>query len=176
MDYEKLNIQDLYLFKPKRYFDDRGFFTETYNKKVFDSIIGKEIEFVQDNFSMSRKGVLRGIHFQEEPFAQGKLVSVSSGSVYDVAVDLRKNSSTYLKWFGIELNEENGFQLWIPEGFGHAFLTLSESAHFCYKTTNFYNKKSEVTISWNDPKIGIDWSMFDLEIIISPKDLEGKNI
>lgn len=176
MDYEKLNLQDLYLFKPKRYFDDRGFFTETYNKKVFNSIIGKEIEFVQDNFSMSRRGVLRGIHFQEEPFSQGKLVSVTSGSVYDVAVDLRKNSSTYLKWFGIELNKENGFQLWIPEGFGHAFLTLSESAHFCYKTTNFYNKDSEVTISWNDPKIGIDWSMFDLEIIISPKDLEGKNI
>ena len=134
------------------------------------------IEFVQDNFSMSRKGVLRGIHYQKEPFSQGKLVSVTSGSVYDVAVDLRKDSSTYLKWFGIELNEENGFQLWIPEGFGHAFLTLSESAHFCYKTTNFYNKDSEVTISWDDPKIAIDWSMFDLEIIISSKDLEGKNI
>ena len=175
MDYEKLNIQDLYLFKPKRYIDDRGFFTEAYNKKVFDNIIGKEIEFVQDNFSYSKYGVLRGIHLQNKPFSQGKLVRVTRGEVFDVAVDLRENSPFYLKWVSAVLSEENRNQLWIPEGFGHGFLTLSEEAHFNYKTTSFYDKSSERTILWNDPKINIDWPKIK-EIKISDKDALGENI
>jgi dTDP-4-dehydrorhamnose 3,5-epimerase len=143
-------------------------------KKNFNKIIGKNIEFVQDNFSISKKGVFRGIHFQKKPYEQGKLVRVSLGRVIDIAVDLRKNSPTYLKWEKVELSDENRFQLWIPEGFGHAFFTLSDVAHFCYKTTNFYNKESEECIIWNDPTIGISFNENDIQMIISSKDLKGR--
>lgn len=175
MIFEKLEIPGIYLLKPERFTDERGFFSETYNKKKFDSLLGKNIDFVQDNFSESKKGVIRGIHFQEYPHSQAKLVRVSFGKVFDVAVDLRKDSQTYLKWVGVELSAENGYQLWIPEGFGHAFLTLSNVAHFAYKTSSFYDKDSERTILWNDPKIGINWPEVS-RVEISEKDLKGMNI
>lgn len=175
MTFERLNIPEVLLFKPNRFIDERGFFSETYNKKLFDSAIGENINFVQDNFSESKKGVLRGIHYQEMPYSQAKLVRVSLGAVFDVAVDLRKESPNYLNWVGVELSDKNGHQLWIPEGFGHAFLTLSDVAHFSYKTSSFYNKESERTVLWDDPRIGINWPNIS-NIKISKKDLNGVNI
>ena len=174
MEFQKLKIKDLILFKPNIIEDHRGSFQESYNQRDFNKIVGKKIEFVQDNFSVSNKGVFRGIHFQKKPYEQGKLVRVSLGRVIDFAVDLRKNSPTYLQWEKVELSDDNRFQLWIPEGFGHAFFTLSDVAHFCYKTTNFYNKDSEECIIWNDPSIGISFNKNNIEMIISAKDLKGK--
>mgnify|MGYP001226101020 FL=1 len=174
MEFQKLKIKDLILFKPNKIEDHRGSFQESYNQINFNKIVGKNIEFVQDNFSVSNKGVFRGIHFQKKPYEQGKLVRVSLGRVIDFAVDLRKNSPTYLQWEKVELSDDNRFQLWIPEGFGHAFFTLSDVAHFCYKTTNFYNKDSEECIIWNDPSIGISFNKNNIEMIISDKDLKGK--
>lgn len=174
MELDKLKIPDLIVLKPKKFKDERGYFQETYNKKQFNKFVGRKVNFVQDNFSVSKKGVLRGIHFQKKPFEQGKLVRVSMGRVIDIAVDLRENSETYLQWDKIELSEENGYQLWIPEGFGHAFFTLSDIAHFCYKTTNFYNPASEDCIIWNDPKIGIIFDTENIPIKISPKDKLGR--
>ncbi len=176
MEFQKLKIKDLILFKPNKIEDHRGSFQESYNQINFNKIVGKNIEFVQDNFSVSNKGVFRGIHFQKKPYEQGKLVRVSLGRVIDFAVDLRKNSPTYLQWEKVELSDDNRFQLWIPEGFGHAFFTLSDVAHFCYKTTNFYNKDSEECIIWNDPSIGISFNKNNIEMIISDKDLKGKLI
>ena len=171
-----LEIYDVIMIEPSKHLDERGFFMESYNQNAFDNIVGKNITFVQDNISFSKKGVLRGIHLQSHPFSQGKLVRVEEGKIFDVAIDLRKGSKTYLKWVGEILTEENLRQLWIPEGFGHAFLTLSKSAKVCYKTTNFYNKDSEKTILFNDPKLKINWEQFDLDIIISDKDREGLHL
>lgn len=168
-----LEIRDVIMIEPSKHLDERGFFMESYNQKAFNKIVGKNITFVQDNISFSKKGVLRGIHLQSDPFSQGKLVRVEEGKIFDVAVDLRKSSKTYLKWVGEVLTEENLRQLWIPEGFGHAFLTLSKSAKVCYKTTNFYNKDLEKTILFNDPKLNINWGKFDLDIITSDKDKKG---
>ncbi|MBO5045671.1 MAG: dTDP-4-dehydrorhamnose 3,5-epimerase [Clostridia bacterium] len=152
---EKTHIQGLYVIEPAVHGDDRGYFMETYNMRDMAEH-GLNMNFVQDNQSMSKKGVLRGLHFQKQ-YPQGKLVRVIKGRVFDVAVDLRKNSETYGKWFGIELSEENKKQFYISEGFAHGFLVLSETAEFCYKVTDFYHPGDEGGLAWNDPSIGIQW-------------------
>lgn len=148
-------IEGLYVIEPAVHGDSRGYFMETYNLNDMREA-GLNMTFVQDNQSMSVKGVLRGLHFQKQ-YPQGKLVRVIKGSVFDVAVDLREGSKTYLKWYGVELTEENKKQFYIPEGFAHGFLVLSDVAEFCYKVTDFYHPGDEGGIAWNDPKIGIDW-------------------
>lgn len=173
MESYRLKIPELVVFKPNVFEDDRGFFQESYNKKKFDEIVGYSVDFVQDNHSFSSKNILRGIHYQLPPYAQGKLVRVISGEVFDIGVDLRVNSPTFGMWDGLLLSENNNKQLWIPEGFGHAFLVTSESAHFLYKTTNFYNKKSEGCIKWDDKFLNIDWKVDDEELIVSEKDKAG---
>ncbi len=148
-------IEGLYIIEPAVYGDERGYFTETYNQKDMQEH-GLDLVFVQDNQSMSKKGVLRGLHFQKE-FPQGKLVRVIDGRVFDVAVDVRKGSKTYGKWFGIELTAENKKQFYISKGFAHGFLVLSDTATFCYKVTDFYHPDDEGGLAWNDPEIGIQW-------------------
>lgn len=148
-------IQGLCIIQPQVHGDNRGYFVETYNQRDMEEA-GLNMVFVQDNQSCSTKGVLRGLHFQKE-FPQGKLVRVIKGSVFDVAVDLRSNSETYGKWFGVELTEENKKQFYIPQGFAHGFLVLSDVAEFCYKCTDFYHPGDEGGLAWNDPAIGIDW-------------------
>ena len=148
-------IQGLCVIKPMVHTDARGYFVETYNQRDMEEA-GLTMTFVQDNQSCSVKGVLRGLHFQKE-FPQGKLVRVIRGRVFDVAVDLRKGSATYGKWFGIELSEENKKQFYIPEGFAHGFLVLSDIAEFCYKCTDFYHPGDEGGLAWNDPAIGVKW-------------------
>ncbi|MCA0431531.1 MAG: dTDP-4-dehydrorhamnose 3,5-epimerase [Bacteroidetes bacterium] len=165
-------IKNLVVLQPKVFADDRGYFFESYSKSAFEKI-GLNLNFVQDNQSLSSKGVLRGLHFQNNPFAQGKLVRVIKGAVYDVAVDIRKNSSTYGKWFGIELNEENKTMMYIPEGFAHGFVTLKDETIFSYKCTNVYDKASEDCIIWNDKDLNIDWKIE--KPILSDKDLKGKS-
>lgn len=151
----KASIEGLYLIEPTVHGDSRGYFMETYNQKDMENA-GLNMKFVQDNQSMSTKGVLRGLHFQKQ-FPQGKLVRVIKGSVFDVAVDLRSGSETYGKWYGVELTEENKKQFYISEGFAHGFLVLSETAEFCYKVTDFYHPGDEGGMAWNDPEIGINW-------------------
>ena len=148
-------IEGLYIIEPTVYKDTRGYFVETYNQADMKEA-GLNMVFVQDNQSMSTKGVLRGLHFQKQ-FPQGKLVRVIRGGVFDVAVDLRSGSETYGKWFGVELTSENKKQFYIPEGFAHGFLVLSEEAEFCYKVTDFYHPGDEGGLAWNDPEIGIEW-------------------
>jgi len=162
-------LDEVKIFEPMVFNDERGFFFESFNKKFFQESINSKIEFVQDNHSRSSKGVLRGLHYQLDPFAQGKLVRVVTGEVFDVAVDIRVNSKNFGKWFGAKLSADNKKQLWIPRGFAHGFLTLSDSAEFLYKTTNFYDKQSERSIIWNDPDINIDWGS-ELKPIVSLKD------
>lgn len=171
MEIIKTPIADLNVIKPKVFTDERGKFFESFNQEEFCEKVAN-VKFVQDNHSVSKSGVLRGIHLQKKPFEQGKLVRVIKGEIYDVAVDLRSNSKTFLQYFGINLSSENKLQLWIPEGFGHGFLTLSESAEVAYKATNYYAKESEITIKYNDPNIGINWPN-DKSLIISQKDEEG---
>lgn len=151
----KCDIEGLYIIEPTVYGDDRGYFMETYNQQDMKDA-GLDMVFVQDNQSMSKKGVLRGLHFQKE-HPQGKLVRVIKGRVFDVAVDLRKNSPTFGKWYGEELSAENKKQFYISEGFAHGFLVLSDEAEFCYKVTDFYNPGDEGGMAWNDPEIGIEW-------------------
>ncbi|MCI8320724.1 MAG: dTDP-4-dehydrorhamnose 3,5-epimerase [Lachnospiraceae bacterium] len=152
---EKCPIEGLYIIEPKVHKDGRGYFTETYNLRDMQEA-GLNMNFVQDNQSMSTRGVLRGLHFQKE-HPQGKLVRVIRGSVFDVAVDLRKGSGTYGQWYGIELTEENKKQFYVSEGFAHGFLVLSDVAEFCYKVTDFYHPGDEGGLAWNDPDIGIQW-------------------
>ena len=171
MEIIKTPIADLNVIKPKVFTDERGEFFESFNQKEFCEKVAN-VKFVQDNHSVSRSGVLRGIHLQKKPYEQGKLVRVIKGEIYDVAVDLRSNSKTFLQYFGINLSSANKLQLWIPEGFGHGFLTLSESAEVAYKATNYYAKESEITIKYNDPDIGINWPN-DKRLLISQKDEEG---
>ncbi|MBS7009163.1 dTDP-4-dehydrorhamnose 3,5-epimerase [Anaerostipes sp.] len=162
-------IEGLCIIEPAVFPDERGYFMETYNQRDFEEA-GLSMSFVQDNQSMSVKGVLRGLHFQKN-YPQGKLVRVVRGRVFDVAVDLRKKSRTYGKWFGLELSAENKKQFYIPEGFAHGFLVLSEEAEFCYKCTDFYHPGDEGGIKWDDPEIGIEWPLQDgTELIISEKD------
>ncbi len=151
----KCNIEGLCVIEPAVHGDARGYFMETYNQRDMEEE-GLDMVFVQDNQSCSSKGVLRGLHFQKE-YPQGKLVRVVRGKVFDVAVDLRSNSKTYGKWFGVELSEENKKMFYIPEGFAHGFLVLSDIAEFCYKCTDFYHPGDEGGLAWNDPEIGIDW-------------------
>ncbi len=152
-----LAIPDVILFEPKVFGDARGFFFESFNKKLFDAATGGQYEFVQDNHSRSTNGVLRGLHYQLPPHAQGKLVRVVQGAVFDVAVDLRRSSPTFGKWVGAELTAENHQQLWVPPGFAHGFLVLSETAEFLYKTTDYYAPTAERSIMWNDPQLAIQW-------------------
>lgn len=170
MKVTSLKIPDVKLIEPSVFEDERGFFYESFNQQKFNKEIGENITFVQDNHSKSSKGVLRGLHYQEEPFAQGKLVRVISGEVFDVAVDVRKQSPTYGQWVSQILSAENKKQLWIPEGFAHGFLTLSDMAEFLYKTTNFYNKESECTIHWKDNDFFIEWPVMDAPVVTSKKD------
>ena len=159
-----LSIPDLLLIEPQVFGDDRGFFYESFNQNKFEEAMGKKINFVQDNHSKSIKGVLRGLHYQLAPKAQGKLVRVTQGEVFDVAVDLRQSSATFGKWVGEILSADNKKQLWIPQGFAHGFLTLSDTAEFLYKTTDFYSPEHEQSIQWNDKTIGIDWPMKDVSL------------
>ena len=159
-----LSIPDVLLIEPQVFGDDRGFFYESFNQNKFEEAMGKKINFVQDNHSKSIKGVLRGLHYQLAPKAQGKLVRVTQGEVFDVAVDLRQSSPTFGKWVGEILSSDNKKQLWIPQGFAHGFLTLSDTAEFLYKTTDFYSKDHEEAIQWNDKTIGIDWPMKDVSL------------
>lgn len=170
----KCKIEGLYIIEPRVFMDKRGYFVETYNKNDFDAE-GLNMVFVQDNQSMSVKGVLRGLHFQKE-HPQGKLVRVIKGEVFDVAVDLRKNSKTFGKWFGVILSAENKKQFYISEGFAHGFLVLSEEAEFVYKCTDFYRPEDEGGILWNDPDINIQWPMKGLELIISEKDTKWEKL
>ncbi|MEW8956831.1 dTDP-4-dehydrorhamnose 3,5-epimerase [Clostridium sp.] len=162
-------IEGLYIIEPKVFGDDRGFFMETYNYNSFKEA-GLDMIFVQDNHSKSKKGVLRGMHFQTK-YSQGKLVRVIKGEVYDVAIDLRKNSNTYGKWYGVYLSEENKRQFYVPEGFAHGFLVISEEAEFVYKCTNFYHPEYEGGILWNDEDVAIEWPLDRVEeVILSEKD------
>ena len=158
MELVKTSIDGLLIIRPDVFKDERGYFFESYNKERFAKA-GLNMDFVQDNESKSDKGVLRGLHFQKPPYAQGKLVRVIKGSVMDVAVDLRKDSPTYGKWESVVLTEENKLQFWIPEGFAHGFVALEDNTIFNYKCTNVYNKESEGSILWNDPDININWNI-----------------
>lgn len=170
MEVAKTNIGGVLLIKPKVFGDDRGFFLETYQKNRYRDILGSGLEFVQDNHSRSGKNVLRGLHFQiERP--QGKLVRVVKGRVFDVAVDIRKDSDTFGSWYGTELSEDNMNQLWIPPGLAHGFLVLSDFADFEYKCTDYYLPQNERCLLWNDPKIGIEWPI--RSPILSEKDKVG---
>lgn len=165
-------ISDVKILEPKVYGDDRGFFFESYNQRVFEDKIGVKANFIQDNHSFSSKHILRGLHYQiQNP--QAKLVRAVTGEVFDVAVDLRKHSSTFGKWVAVFLSAKNKRMLWIPEGFAHGFLVVSESADFLYKTTAFYDPSSERCIRWDDPDLAIDWPIQE-HPILSPKDQNGK--
>lgn len=168
----KTAIPEVLIFEPTVYGDSRGFFFESFNRKVFKDATGIDFDFAQDNHSKSSKGVLRGLHYQLPPKAQGKLVRVVSGEVFDVAVDLRKSSPTFGRWVGQLLTAENYCQFWIPPGFAHGFLVLSESAEFLYKATDFYAPELERSIAWNDPDIGIYWPLSG-EPLLSKKDAEA---
>ena len=169
------DIEGLYVIEPTVFKDERGYFVETYNQNDMKEA-GLDIVFVQDNQSMSTRGVLRGLHFQKQ-FPQGKLVRVVRGKVFDVAVDLRSDSKTYGKWFGVELSAENMKQFYIPEGFAHGFLVLSDEAEFCYKCTDFYHPGDEGGLAWNEPEIGVEWPLEEgVDLIISEKDQKWKGL
>ncbi|MGN8082788.1 MULTISPECIES: dTDP-4-dehydrorhamnose 3,5-epimerase [Variovorax] len=168
-------IPDVMVIEPKVFGDTRGFFFESFNQKAFDEAVGQHVDFVQDNHSRSAKGVLRGLHYQiQQP--QGKLVRVVRGAVLDVAVDIRRKSPTFGKWVSQELSEENHKQLWVPAGFAHGFLVLSETADFLYKTTDYYAPANERCIAWNDPAIAIAWPDLQTDFILSAKDQAGKRL
>lgn len=172
MAFTRKAISDVILFEPRVFGDERGFFFESFNEREFVDAVGHGVDFVQDNHSRSRRGVLRGLHYQLPPHAQGKLVRVTSGEVFDVAVDIRKGSPTFGQWVGEILSESNKRQLWIPPGFAHGFVTLSDSADFLYKTSDFYTPTAERCIMWNDPQIGIDWPL-TVAPQVSAKDAQG---
>ena len=171
MNVSSTKIPDVLIIEPKVFGDERGFFFESFNKKQFETLTGIEKEFVQDNHSRSSKGVLRGLHYQIKQ-SQGKLVRVVQGEVFDVAVDLRKSSPTFGQWAGVNLSAENKRQFWVPEGFAHGFVVLSETAEFLYKTTDYYAPEYERCINWNDEDLAIDWHCED-EPIVSKKDAHG---
>lgn len=169
MKVTRLDIPDVILFEPRVFGDERGFFFESFNQRQFEEAVGYAVNFVQDNHSKSAKGVLRGLHYQMPPHAQGKLVRVVQGEVFDVAVDIRRSSPTFSKWVGATLSADNKQQLWVPPGFAHGFITLTETAEFLYKTSNYYAPESERAIIWNDSDIGIGWPT-ELEPALSGKD------
>ena len=164
-------LKGCFIIEPSVFNDPRGYFFESFNQSKFNELIGKTIDFVQDNESFSSKGVLRGLHFQTGEYAQAKLVRVVKGTVLDVVVDMRKESPTFSKHFSIELSEDNKRQLFVPRGFAHGFIVLSETAIFSYKCDNFYNKESEQGLRYDDPSLGIDWRLPANEFIVSEKDL-----
>ncbi|WP_218940795.1 dTDP-4-dehydrorhamnose 3,5-epimerase [Allopusillimonas soli] len=168
-------IGDVKVVEPKVFTDDRGFFFESFNEALFEKLVGQRIRFVQDNHSRSYRNVLRGLHYQLPPHSQGKLVRVVAGAVYDVAVDIRRSSKTFGQWVGVILSADNKRQLWIPEGFAHAFLVLSDTAEFLYKTTDYWYKDLERTIHWNDSELSIQWPLQEAPIL-SPKDLAGSSL
>jgi dTDP-4-dehydrorhamnose 3,5-epimerase len=172
--FNQLSIPDVVLIEPKVFNDDRGFFFESFNQELFEKAIGRKINFVQDNHSKSVRGILRGLHYQSPPKAQGKLVRVIQGEVFDVAVDVRRSSPTCGKWVGEIISSENKKQLWIPEGFAHGFVTLSETSEFLYKTTDFFSAEYEQSIIWDDETIGIKWPL-DENVILSRKDMLAKS-
>lgn len=174
MQFEKLAIPEVVLFTPKVFGDERGFFFESFNQNVFEQATGTAPAFVQDNHSKSVRGVLRGLHYQLPPHAQGKLVRVVQGAVFDVAVDIRKSSATFGQWVGVELSAENHRQLWVPPGFAHGFVVLSDTADFLYKTTDYYAPQYERCIAWNDPTLAIAWPDLGMRPTLSAKDGAGK--
>lgn len=163
-------LPEVLLIEPKVFGDERGFFTESFNQRAFNEAVGYDVNFVQDNHSRSSKGVLRGLHYQLPPHAQGKLVRVVSGAVFDVAVDMRRSSPNFGKWVGEELSATNHKQLWIPPGFAHGFLVLSDTADFLYKTTDYYAPQAEGAVRWDDAAVGIAWPQVDTEVQLSAKD------
>jgi dTDP-4-dehydrorhamnose 3,5-epimerase len=175
MKLETFDIEGLKLITPKIFRDSRGYFFESYNKKSFKEITQLDVNFVQDNQSLSSKDVLRGLHYQSCPYDQGKLVRVVQGKIFDVAVDIRKSSKTFKQWVGVELSAENQKQFWIPSGVAHGYLVLSEDACISYKTTNYYSSENEHTIIWNEPSIGINWPNTRPKIL-SEKDKCGLDI
>ncbi|MFZ2990837.1 dTDP-4-dehydrorhamnose 3,5-epimerase [Ideonella sp.] len=176
MNVVRTEIADVLIFEPRVFGDARGFFFESFNQKVFDEATGGGHAFVQDNHSRSAKGVLRGLHFQKPPHAQGKLVRVSAGAVFDVAVDIRRDSPTFGRWVGVELNADNHRQLWIPPGLAHGFLVLSETADFLYKTTDYYAPQAEGAIRWDDPDLAIAWPDVGMAPQLSAKDAAASSL
>lgn len=172
MQATRLAIPDVILLEPRVFGDDRGFFMETFNQRDFEATTGLRPHFVQDNHSRSQRGVLRGLHYQiRQP--QGKLVRVVSGEIFDVAVDLRRRSPTFGRWLGCVLSADNKRQMWIPEGFAHGFLVLSESADVLYKATDYYAPAHERCLAWNDPSVGIEWPLEGIQPLLSAKDQGG---
>ncbi|MBP7189942.1 MAG: dTDP-4-dehydrorhamnose 3,5-epimerase [Rickettsiaceae bacterium] len=173
MKHTKLEIPEVIVIEPLVFEDNRGFFFESFNHKKFEDIVGYKVDFVQDNHSLSHEGVLRGLHYQLPPNSQGKLVRVLRGKIFDVAVDIRKNSPTFARWVSEILSAENKKQLWVPGGFAHGFFTIDGPAEVLYKTTDYYSKPLERAISWSDVDIGIKWpTMSQVGIIVSDKDKE----
>ena len=167
------HIPDLLIVEPTVFGDERGFFYESFNQHDFNQAIGSQLNFVQDNHSRSTQGVLRGLHYQLPPRAQGKLVRCTRGAVWDVAVDIRKSSATFGQWAGVELSQSNHRQVWIPPGFAHGFLVLTDIADFLYKTTDYYAPERDRCIAWDDPDLKIKWPQVSAELQLSAKDLEG---
>jgi dTDP-4-dehydrorhamnose 3,5-epimerase len=163
-------LPEVLILEPQVFGDERGFFMESFNQREFDAAVGDHVEFVQDNHSRSAKGVLRGLHYQLPPHAQGKLVRVAAGRVFDVAVDMRRSSPRHGRWVGAELSAENHRQVWIPPGFAHGFLVLSETADFLYKTSEYYAPQAEACVRWDDPSFGIAWPTTGLALRLSAKD------
>ena len=168
MNVIKTSISDVLIFEPKVFNDERGFFYESFNHREFEKIINRKVVFVQDNHSKSSKGVLRGLHYQLPPYEQGKLVRCVSGEIFDVVVDIRKSSPTIGQWFGVYLTAKNKRQIWIPEGFAHGFLAITDNADVIYKTTNYYSKIGERSIIWDDDQLAIKWPLND--VFLSEKD------
>jgi dTDP-4-dehydrorhamnose 3,5-epimerase len=175
MKVERTRLPEVLIVEPRVFGDARGFFQESWNKARFDEAVGHGVDFVQDNHSRSSRGVLRGLHYQIQQ-AQGKLVRVTSGRVFDVAIDLRRSSPRLGQWVGVELSADNHRQLWIPPGFGHGYLTLSDTADFLYKATDYYAPEHERALLWNDEHAGVEWPLAELGIepLLSAKDLAGK--
>lgn len=173
MQMVKTGVEGVLVLEPKVFGDARGFFYESFNRQAFEAATGLSVDFVQDNHSKSARDVLRGLHFQLAPKAQGKLVRVTQGEVFDVAVDIRKDSPTYGQWFGEVLSAENRKQMWIPAGLAHGFLVLSDSAEFLYKTTDYYAPELERCLRWDDPSLNIAWPLAGRPPLVSAKDAEG---
>lgn len=169
-DFERLQIPDVIILKPQVHFDDRGFFCESFNSANFEKIVGRQVNFVQDNHSRSIKGVLRGLHYQVKPFEQSKLVRVVNGEIWDIAVDIRQNSTTYGHWVAEILSSENKKQLWIPEGFAHGFYVLSDFADVIYKVNQYYSKSHEEVIHWKNNEFDIKWPVDEDNVFLSNKD------
>jgi dTDP-4-dehydrorhamnose 3,5-epimerase len=166
-------LPEVLLIEPKVFTDERGHFFESFNQRIFEEAVGRAVTFVQDNQSLSKKGVLRGLHYQLPPYEQGKLVRVVEGEVFDVAVDIRRDSPNFGQWVGVHLSSTNKHQLWIPEGFAHGFLAISDSVQVLYKATSHYHTPAEKCLLWNDPSIGIEWPKSDM-ITLSFKDKSGE--